>query len=74
MYLIGIYLSKIMFTGGRIVFVIVFVVVFVAGLIWAYRKERIVTQIHFKKSYLILIGIMAFLTLMYLIVKMRKIL
>lgn len=61
-----------MFTTGRIIFVVAFVLVFVAGLIWSYRKDRAVSQIHFKKTYKILIGLLLLLLLQFLIVKMRN--
>lgn len=61
-----------MFTTGRIIFVCVFVLVFVAGLIWSYRKDRAVNQIHFKKTYKILIGLAVLLLLQFIIVKMRN--
>lgn len=61
-----------MFTPGRIVFVIFFLIVFIGGLIWAYKKDCGVTRIHFKKPYLVLLGLILFLTILFLIVKMRK--
>jgi uncharacterized membrane protein len=61
-----------MFSTGRIVFVVIFVLVFVVGLIWSYRKEKPTLNIHFKKSYKILIGLILFVILQFLIVKMRK--
>ena len=60
-----------MFTTGRIVFVLIFIIVFVAGLVWSYRKERAVNRIHFKKTYLILFGLIALLIIQFIIVKMR---
>ncbi|MCE3259342.1 MAG: hypothetical protein K0S12_983 [Bacteroidetes bacterium] len=61
-----------MFTTGRIIFVIFFLLVFIGGLIWSYRKDFNTTKIHFKRSYLILAGLIIFLTILFLIVKMRK--
>ena len=61
-----------MFTTGRIIFVSVFVLVFVAGLIWSYRKEKALNKIHFNKTYKIVIGLILFLLLQFLIVKIRK--
>lgn len=60
------------FTTGRIIFVIVFVLIFTGGLLWAYRKDRRVTRLHFNKPYLILFSIIAFLTVLFIIVKIRK--
>jgi hypothetical protein len=65
-------LIKLMFTSGRIIFVIIFVVIFIAGLVWSYRKERLVIKTHFKRSYLILFSIIFFLTILFFIVKIRK--
>ncbi len=61
-----------MFTTGRLIFVAIFVVVFVAGLIWSYRKEKAVSQVHFKKTYLILLGLVLLVIIQFLIVKMRN--
>ena len=58
-----------MFTTGRIIFVAVFVVVFVAAMVWSYSKEKKISRVHFRKSYLILIAIILFLMLQFLIVK-----
>jgi hypothetical protein len=66
------YLRTIMFSGGQKIFSIFFIVVFVLGIAWAYRKDLGVTKIHFKKPYLILLSIIIFLTILFLIVKMRK--
>lgn len=61
-----------MFTTGRIVFTLVFLVAFITYLVWSYRKDRKATKVHFNKPYLILIGILSFLTILYIIVKIRK--
>jgi cbb3-type cytochrome oxidase subunit 3 len=60
-----------MFTTGRIIFTLAFLLVFVAGLAWSYRKERSLNQTHYKKAYLVLLGILLFITLLYLIVKLH---
>jgi len=57
------------FTTGRIIFVINFVVVFAAVLIWSYAKEKRLNRAHFKRSYKILIGIILFVILQFIIVK-----
>lgn len=62
----------IMFTTGRIIFTVVFLLIFIIGLAWSYRKDRAITKIHFNKPYLILIAILSFLTILYIIVKIRK--
>ena len=61
-----------MFTTGRVVFVVIFIIVFVIGLVWSYRKEKPILDVHFKKSYKILLGLILFVILQFLIVKMRK--
>lgn len=61
-----------MFTPGRIVFIVFFIFVFVSGLIWSYRREKKVTRIHFSKSYRVLIALLGFLTLLFVIVKIRR--
>ena len=61
-----------MFSKGQVVFVIFFIVVFAAGLIWSYRKEAKIRQIHFKKSYKVLIVLVLFIILQFIIVKIRK--
>ena len=43
-----------MFTTGRIIFVAFFLLIFVIAMVWSYKKEKSITQIHFKKSYKIL--------------------
>ncbi len=61
-----------MFTQGRIIFVVVFVIAFLAMLFWSYRKEAKLNKIHFNKTYKIIIGLLLFLLLQFLIVKMRQ--
>lgn len=61
-----------MFTTGRIIFVSIFLVTFVIGMVWSYKKEKSISQIHFKKSYKILIALILFLVIQFIIVKIRK--
>lgn len=61
-----------MFTTGRLIFALSFVLVFVIGLVWSYRKDKAVNRIHFRQSYKVLIGILLFVSVLFLIVKMRK--
>lgn len=56
-----------MFTPGRIVFVILFVVAFILALIFSYRKDASWQKIHYKNSFLILVGFILFVALLYLI-------
>jgi len=60
-----------MFTQGRILFIVFFVVAFVVALVWAYRKDKALHKVHFSKPYLVLIGLLAFIGILYLIVKIR---
>ena len=61
-----------MFTTGRIIFTIAFVLGFVALMIWSYRSEKNIHKIHFSKSYLILLGIIVIMGLLFAIVKFSK--
>jgi hypothetical protein len=61
-----------MFTGGQIIFMLAFLAVFIAALAWSYRKDSVITKTHFKKAYLILFSIIIFLTILFVIVKIRK--
>jgi hypothetical protein len=60
-----------MFTTGRIIFVSIFLVTFVIAMIWSYKKEKNISQIHFKKSYKILIALILFFVIQFIIVKIR---
>jgi len=61
-----------MFTTGRIIFVSIFSLIFVIAMVWSYKKEKSITQIHFKKSYKILIALVLFFVIQFIIVKIRK--
>ncbi|MBX3164720.1 MAG: hypothetical protein KF900_09580 [Bacteroidetes bacterium] len=61
-----------MFTIGRIIFIVFFVVLFIASLVWSYRKERGVNQTHYKNSYKVLLALIAFVSLLFFIVKIKK--
>jgi cbb3-type cytochrome oxidase subunit 3 len=63
-----------LFTPGRILFTIIFVVVFVAVLVWSYRKDLSKMRGQYRRSYLVLVGLLTFVTILFLIVKLRKIL
>lgn len=62
-----------MFTTGKVVFIIVFVIAFIAMLVYSYRKEYKTLRIHYKKPYLVLIGIIVFMSFLFFIVKFKKI-
>lgn len=61
-----------MFTTGRIIFTLIFIIVFIIGIVYSYKKEKGTQKIHYKKTYLILIGLLTFMTLLFLVVKMKK--
>jgi hypothetical protein len=63
-----------MFTPGRILFTIIFVAVFAGVLVWSYRKDLRNMRVQYRRSYLVLVGLLTFVTLLFLIVKLRKIL
>lgn len=60
-----------MFTTGRIIFTICFILVFAIALFLSYKKDKSKTQFHYKKNYLILLGIFGVLSFLFLIVKIR---
>lgn len=61
-----------MFTTGRIIFTLAFLAAFIIALVWSFRKERSINNVHYAKNYKIVLGVIAFLTLLFLIVKLRK--
>jgi len=61
-----------MFTPGRILFTVIFVVVFVGVLIWSYREDLKNIRTHYRRNYLVLVGLLTFIGVLYLIVKLRK--
>ncbi|MBL7918254.1 MAG: CcoQ/FixQ family Cbb3-type cytochrome c oxidase assembly chaperone, partial [Bacteroidia bacterium] len=60
-----------MFSKGQILFTVVFALVFVGYLIWSYWKDKQHSRVHYKKSWLVLVGLLTFIGILYLIVKMR---
>jgi formate hydrogenlyase subunit 3/multisubunit Na+/H+ antiporter MnhD subunit len=61
-----------MFSTGRIIFALVFALVFIVGLIYSYKKDKKANQIHYNKTYLILLGLLGFVFVLYLIVKIKN--
>jgi hypothetical protein len=61
-----------MFTTGRLIFTLIFVAAFIGVLIWAYGRDRAIARIHFRHPWKVLLGLLAFFTLLFIIVKMRK--
>ena len=56
-----------MFTTGKVVFSLLFVVVFIIAIVWVYRKDLKIHQIHYKNTKWILFGILGFIALLFLI-------
>ncbi len=61
-----------MFTKGQILFTIFFALVFIAYLVWSYWKDKQHSGIHYKRTWLVLVGLLTFIAILYFIVKMRK--
>ncbi len=57
------------FSKGQIIFALSFFVVFVVVMIWAYRKDKLVTRQHYRGAIYILLGIIAFLLIYRVLVK-----
>jgi hypothetical protein len=58
-----------MFTTGRIIFTLVFIVLFIAGMIYAYRKDMKQVRKWFPKPYLVLVGIIVIYLIYFLIAR-----
>ncbi len=58
-------------TSGKIIFAISFFIVFIIGMLWSYRKDNIVNNLHFKGSLKILGTILVVFGLVILYVKLR---
>ncbi len=58
-------------TSGKIIFAISFFIVFIIGMLWSYRKDKIVNKLHFKGSLKILGTILVIFGLVILYVKLR---
>ena len=58
-----------MFSKGQLIFAVFFLIAFVIAMVWSYKKEKSITQIHFKKSYKILIALVLFFVIQFIIVK-----
>ncbi len=58
-----------MFSSGQWVFVIFFVVAFVITMLLAYRRDLKVHRKHYKGTVWVLLGFIAFMTLLVLIKK-----
>ncbi len=56
---------------GHWIFAIVFFIVFIAGMTWAYNKDKIVDKNNYKGVYRIILYIFLVLILVYLFVKWK---
>ena len=56
-----------MFTTGQLIFAGFFVVVFIIAMVYVYRKDLGLHKMHYKGSYKILLGFLAFVALLFII-------
>ena len=61
-----------MFTKGQLIFAAFFIVVFVAAMIYVYRKDIPLHRTHYKGTYWILLGFLAFIGLLFVIKQFLK--
>jgi hypothetical protein len=58
------------FSRGQIIFAISFAVIFILGLIWAYRKDKVVDRLYFKGvAWKLLLVIISAYSFIFLIIK-----
>ena len=58
------------FSKGQLIFALVFFVVFVIIMVFAYRKDRALSRIHYKGVIYIFLGILCFLLIYMLLSKL----
>lgn len=56
-----------MFTTGQLIFAGFFVVVFIIAMVYVYRKDLGLHKMHYKGSYKILLGFLAFVAILFII-------
>lgn len=56
-----------MFTSGQLIFAAFFVVAFICIMIYTYRKDLRLHKTFYKGSYLVLLGFLVFIGLLFLI-------
>lgn len=61
-----------MFSTGRVLFALLFLLAFILAMVWSYRRDKAVNQLHFKRPYRVLFALLAFVALMVLLVKIRQ--
>jgi len=61
-----------MFTTGQVIFAICFIIVFVGVMIYVYRKDLPLHKQHYKGSYWVLIGFLAFVGFLFIIKNFLK--
>jgi cbb3-type cytochrome oxidase subunit 3 len=60
------------FTKGQLIFAAVFAIIFIAGMYWAYGRDKSRNRIHYRKVYLVLVGIIVIFSLLFAIVKLKS--
>jgi len=56
-----------MFSTGQLIFAVLFVIAFTLLMIISYRKDKILHQKFYKGSWLILVGFIIFISILFLI-------
>lgn len=62
-----------MFSRGQLIFALIFFLLFLAGIIWAYRKDKGDNKVLFKGSYKVLLFALFIFFALYAIVKLKRI-
>lgn len=60
------------FTKGQMIFAAVFAAAFIIAMYWAYGKDRSSNRVHYRKVYLVLIGIVVIFSILFAIVKLKS--
>ncbi|PCI09326.1 MAG: hypothetical protein COB73_05745 [Flavobacteriaceae bacterium] len=56
-----------MFSSGQKIFAVIFAIVFAAAMVWTYRKDLKLHKVHYKKTYLVGLSVLAIIILFVLI-------
>jgi len=56
-----------MFSSGQKIFALLFVIVFAGVMVWTYRKDLKLHKVHYKKTYIVGLSILAVIMLFVLI-------
>jgi membrane protein YdbS with pleckstrin-like domain len=60
------------FSTGQLIFAACFVVAFIAAMVWSYARDKKMNKVHYRKVYMILVGIIVIFSILYAIIKMRS--